>query len=55
VLDRTSHPVGIVTNQLLVIRDIDYSGADGQTQSRQVAISVTTLDARLARTMEPRA
>src|SRR5882724_11680079 len=55
VLDRTSHPVGIVTKSALVIRDIDILARMAKRNLAKVAISVTTLDARLARTMEPRA
>ena len=55
VLDRTSHPVGIVTKSALVTRDIDILSRMAKRNLAKVAISVTTLDAKLARTMEPRA
>jgi len=55
VLDRASHPVGIVTKSALVARDIDLLAPMAERGLAKVAISVTTLDARLARTMEPRA
>ena len=55
VLAEHRHPVGIVTKSALIVRDIDILerlAADGLVK---VAISVTTLDRRLARSMEPRA
>ena len=55
VLDRCNHPVGIVTKSALVTRDIDILGPMAARGLVKVAISVTTLDAGLARTMEPRA
>src|SRR5580700_4065507 len=55
VLDRASHPVGIVTKSALVTRDIDILSRMARRNLAKVAISVTTLDAKLARTMEPRA
>src|ERR1700730_2771131 len=55
VLDRTSHPVGIVTKSALVVRDIDILARMAKRNLAKVAISVTSLDASLARTMEPRA
>ncbi|WP_373696682.1 PA0069 family radical SAM protein [Microvirga yunnanensis] len=55
VLDRMNHPVGIVTKSGLVTRDIDILSRMAERQLVKVAISVTTLDPRLARRMEPRA
>lgn len=55
VLERTGHPVGIVTKSALVTRDIDILSRMAKRNLVKVALSVTTLDARLARTMEPRA
>ena len=55
VLDRAGHPVGIVTKSALVTRDIDILARMAKRNLAKVAISVTTLDAKLARTMEPRA
>ncbi|MET0741785.1 MAG: PA0069 family radical SAM protein [Microvirga sp.] len=55
VLDRTSHPVGIVTKSALVTRDLDILRRMADRQLVKVAISVTTLDPTLARRMEPRA
>jgi DNA repair photolyase len=55
VLDRANHPVGIVTKSALVLRDIDILSSMAKRNLAKVAISVTTLDPRLARLMEPRA
>ena len=55
VLERAGHPVGIVTKSALVTRDIDILSRMAERNLAKVAISVTTLDPVLARTMEPRA
>jgi DNA repair photolyase len=55
VLERCGHPVGIVTKSTLIVRDIDILARMAKRNLAKVAISVTTLDAKLARTMEPRA
>jgi DNA repair photolyase len=55
VLDRASHPVGIVTKSALVLRDIDVLARLAKRDLVKVAISVTTLDRQIARKMEPRA
>ncbi|HWP27248.1 MAG TPA: PA0069 family radical SAM protein [Xanthobacteraceae bacterium] len=55
VLERAGHPVGIVTKSALVLRDLDILSRMAQRNLVKVAISVTTLDAKLARVMEPRA
>jgi DNA repair photolyase len=55
VLERARHPVGIVTKSNLVLRDLDILTRMAQRNLAKVAISVTTLDAKLARVMEPRA
>jgi DNA repair photolyase len=55
VLERAGHPVGIVTKSTLVLRDLDILVRMAKRDLVKVAISVTTLDAKLARTMEPRA
>jgi DNA repair photolyase len=55
VLDRPSHPVGIVTKSALIVRDIDVLARMAQRGLVKVAISVTTLDRHIARKMEPRA
>jgi len=55
VLDAAGHPVGIVTKSALVLRDLDILARMAQRNLVKVAVSVTTLDGKLARTMEPRA
>src|SRR5215468_6429965 len=55
VLDRAGHPVGIVTKSALVVRDIDILARMAKRNLAKVALSVTTLDPKLARAMEPRA
>src|SRR5262245_44550440 len=55
VLERAGHPVGIVTKSPLVVRDADILARMAKRNLAKVALSVTTLDAKLARTMEPRA
>src|ERR1700728_2933983 len=55
VLERAGHPVGIVTKSTLVLRDLDILARMAQRDLVKVALSVTTLDAKLVRVMEPRA
>jgi len=55
VLERFGHPVGIVTKSALVLRDLDILARMAQRDLVKVALSITTLDAKLARVMEPRA
>jgi DNA repair photolyase len=55
VLARCRHPVGIVTKSAAVLRDIDLLKVMAQDGLVRVFLSVTTLEADLARRMEPRA
>ncbi|WP_412051488.1 PA0069 family radical SAM protein [Hoeflea sp. Naph1] len=55
VLEAAGHPVGIVTKSALVTRDIDILSRMASKGLARVALSVTTLDRKLARTLEPRA
>ncbi|WP_181699238.1 PA0069 family radical SAM protein [Chthonobacter albigriseus] len=55
VLAKTNHPVAIVTKSALVTRDIDILAPMAEKGLAKVAISVTTLDRKIARAMEPRA
>lgn len=55
VLAKANHPVMIVTKSALVMRDIDILSEMAAKGLAKVAISVTTLDRKLARLMEPRA
>src|SRR5258708_16380862 len=52
---RAWHPVAFETKTALVLRDLDILARLAKRDLVKVAISVTTLDAKLARTMEPRA
>lgn len=49
------HPVSIVTKSALIERDIDLLAQLARDDLVQVFISVTTLDSKIARKMEPRA
>lgn len=49
------HPVGLVTKSALVLRDLDILAPMAAQGLAKVAVSITTLDAKLARTLEPRA
>lgn len=55
LLARTGHPVTIVTKSASVTRDIDLLAPMAERGLARVALSITTLDGKLARTMEPRA
>lgn len=55
VLERHNHPVSIVTKSILVARDIDIMQRMAKNNLVKVTLSVTTLDRRTARKMEPRA
>ena len=55
VLDRFNHPLSIVTKSAGVLRDLDILQRMAARGLVRVWLSVTTLDAALARRMEPRA
>jgi len=55
VLSDFKHPVGIVTKSASIVRDIDILAPMAAEGLAKVALSVTTLDKKLARSMEPRA
>jgi DNA repair photolyase len=55
VLERFRHPFSIITKSALVLRDLDILAPMAAAGLTRVAVSVTTLDRRLARSMEPRA
>lgn len=55
VLLRARHPITIVTKSNLVTRDVDLLSEMATLNLVRVALSVTTLDRKLARSMEPRA
>jgi DNA repair photolyase len=55
VLAAHRHPVTIVTKSSLILRDLDILAPMAKEGLAKAAVSVTTLDATLARRMEPRA
>jgi DNA repair photolyase len=55
VLAAFNHPLGITTKNVLVARDTDILSPMAGKNLAMVAVSVTTLDRKLARAMEPRA
>ena len=55
VLAEFRNPVAIITKNRLVTRDVDLIGALAAHSAAVAFLSITTLDADLARTMEPRA
>lgn len=55
VLLKTRHPALVITKSALVMRDIDILAPMAAEGLVKVAISITTLDRKLARAMEPRA
>jgi DNA repair photolyase len=55
VLQECQHPVGLITKNSLIERDIDILSAMAARQQAGVAITLTTLDPAIARTLEPRA
>jgi DNA repair photolyase len=55
VLERFGHPVTIVTKSAGVLRDLDILQRLAARNLVHVCLSVTTLDMKLARAMEPRA
>jgi len=55
VLSHHRHPVLIITKGALIERDVDLLADMAQDRLVQVMVSLTTLDAPLARSLEPRA
>ena len=55
VMQRWRHPVSMITKSQLILRDLDIIAPLAERGLAKVAISVTTLDRKLARVMEPRA
>ena len=55
VLAQARHPYSIITKSSLVERDIDLIGPMAAQGMAAVYVSITTLDAELARKLEPRA
>ncbi len=55
VLAEFRNPVGIITKNHLVTRDIDYLSELARYHAATVSVSITSLDPELAKTLEPRA
>ncbi|WP_223422111.1 PA0069 family radical SAM protein [Tateyamaria pelophila] len=55
VLEACGHPIAIVTKGTLIERDLDILSRMAQRDLVRVGISITTLDPKLLRLMEPRA
>ncbi|MDQ7777914.1 PA0069 family radical SAM protein [Paracoccus aminovorans] len=55
VLHDWNHPLSLVTRGATVMRDADLLGAMAARGQAMAGVSITTLDAALARAMEPRA
>ena len=55
VLQRHNHPLSIISKSALMARDADILGEMGQRNLAVACVSITTLDRKLARAMEPRA
>ncbi|MDP3748583.1 MAG: PA0069 family radical SAM protein [Phenylobacterium sp.] len=55
VLARFNHPFSVITKSALILRDLDILAEAAARNLCRVAVSVTTLDRALARSMEPRA
>src|SRR5262249_32461664 len=55
VLARTRHPLSIITKSALVMRDLDLLQDRARDALVSVAVSITSLDNDIKRTLEPRA
>ena len=55
VLARFQHPFSVITKSALIQRDLDLLAPAAAQNLVRVALSVTSLDRKLARSMEPRA
>jgi DNA repair photolyase len=55
ILHDCEHPVALITKSSLIERDIDLLAPMAAKRLAAVAVTITTLDASIARTLEPRA
>lgn len=55
VMQRFKQPLSIITKSVLIARDADILGDMGRQGLASAFVSITTLDRKLARAMEPRA
>lgn len=55
VLHECEHPVGLITKSSLIERDLDLLADMASKQQAVAAVTITTLDHQVSRTLEPRA
>jgi len=55
VLHECEHPVALITKSSLIERDIDLLAAMAAKRQAMAAVTITTLDSAMARSLEPRA
>ena len=55
VLAECNHPVGLITKSSLIERDIDILAPMAERRLAAASVTLTTLDGKIARTLEPRA
>lgn len=55
ILHDCEHPVALITKSSLIERDIDLLAPMAKKRQAMAAVTLTTLDAQVARTLEPRA
>ena len=55
ILSEHNHPVSLLTKSTLILRDLDIIAPMARKGLCRVGISLTTLDTKLSRLMEPRA
>ncbi|AVR97826.1 PA0069 family radical SAM protein [Pseudoduganella armeniaca] len=55
VLQECDHPVGLITKSALIERDLDILAPMAARRLAAASITLTTLDPKIARTLEPRA
>jgi len=55
VLHDCEHPLALITKSSLIERDVDLLASMAAKRQAVVAVTITTLDAAIARTLEPRA
>jgi len=55
ILQECDHPVGLISKSSLIERDIDILGAMAAKNLAAASVTITTLDSKISRTLEPRA
>lgn len=54
VMNECNHPVGVITKNALILRDLDILKELNKKNLLRITLSITTLDDKLRRTLEPR-